>query len=280
MFERLRWVGVPVLVLALFSFPSSAGAAESSHDGKIAFQEDYDVYVMDSDGSDLKLISMGPAEHAGHPLWSPDGTRLAFTSDRDEVPGAAGDMDIYVADLGSGYVHRVTWGGTGGPPSSWSPDGESIVFVAGDVYLVDIADGAKTRLTTIEDPFTQPETLFESPTFSPDGSRIAYVERSRTFVSSGTWPPKPIFIRTGAIFVTGLDGLGATRLTNSLAPDGDPTKWTDDDRFPAWSPDGTQIVFSSDQGCDDCTDLFVINADGTGRHRITDNTDKALDSAW
>ena len=281
MFTRSRWFGVFVLILALFALPSAAAASESSHDGRIGFQKDDRIYVMDSDGSNLELITSDASGHNG-PLWSPDGTRVAFTSTRGREPGASG-LDIYVAELGSSYVHRVTWDSTGGPPSSWSPDGESIVFVSGfdgEIYRVDVAGGAMTRLTTINDPVPYPATSFASPTFSPDGSRIAYVERSHTYVSTGSWPPKAIPVYTGAIFVTDLDGSHRTRLTNTPAPEGSPTKWTDDDQFPAWSPDGTQIAFSSDQGSDYFPDLFVINADGTGRHQITDGTANAFFPAW
>ena len=282
MFARSRWIGAPALFLALFALPSSAAASESNHDGKIAFQEGPGVYVMDSDGSALEEISPDAVGRDGRPLWSPDGTRLAFTSTRGRETGASG-LDIYVAELGSSYVHRVTWDSTGGPPASWSPDGESIVFVSGfdgEIYLVDVAGGAKTRLTTIDDPVPYPATSFASPTFSPDGSRIAYVERSHSYRSIGSWPPKAIPVYAGAVFVTDLDGSHRTRLTNSLAPEGSPTKWIDDDQWPAWSPDGTQIAFSSDQGSDYFTDLFVINADGSGRHQITDGTDKVLGPAW
>ncbi len=235
---------------------------------------------MDSDGSNLVELT-DDASAGRNPLWSPDGTRLAFTSTRDRVPGESG-LDIYVIWLSSGRVDRVTWDSTGGPPSSWSRDGGSIVYVGGDdggVYRVNVADGAKIQMTSIPDSDPSPHIRFSSPTFSPDGSRVAFVEQSRAYISSG-FPGPPIPVETAAVFVIDADGSHLTRLTNSLAPADSLTKWTDNDQWPAWSPDGTQIAFSSDQGCDGCTELFVINADGTGRHRITDGSDKALFPAW
>jgi len=277
-----RWVGVQVLLLlvVMLVVPSSAAASDPSRDGRIAFKGDAGISLMDSDGSNLKNVTMNSRDN--YPLWSPDGTRLAFISDRDEQPGASG-VDIYIVDVSSGQIDRVTWDATGGPPSSWSPNGESIVYVSnsdGNIYRVGVADGASTRIATRDDAVSNPETSFESPTFSPDGSRIAYVERSLAWVPTGGWPPRPIALYTGAIFVTNLDGSSSTRITNTPAPTGSLTNWVDNDEFPVWSPDGTRLAFSSDRGSDNFTDLFVINADGTGRRQLTDGTEKVLFPAW
>jgi Tol biopolymer transport system component len=270
-------LGAVAMLVGVVALPPGA-AADPDHQGRIAFQENSRVYVMDSDGSNLVELTNDASSR--NPLWSPDGTRLAITSTRDRVPGESG-VDIYVIWLSGGRVDRVTWDGTGGPPSSWSHDGESIVYVSGGgIYVVNIADGTKTPITSIPEPDPVPYTRFHSPTFSPDGSRIVYVEISRTYEGGWPIPGPPTPVETAAVFVVDADGSHVTRITNSLAPAGSRTKWTDDDRWPAWSPDGTQIVFSSDQGCDGCTDLFVINTDGTGRHRITDGTDKTLFPAW
>jgi Tol biopolymer transport system component len=79
---------------------------------------------------------------------------------------------------------------------------------------------------------------------------------------------------TNEIFTINPDGTGVTRLTNNLA----------DDRNPAWSPDGSKIVFASNRGgragIGAVTHLFVMNADGTGVKQLTFGNLAADQPAW
>ena len=65
------------------------------------------------------------------------------------------------------------------------------------------------------------------------------------------------------------DGIGQTRLTNNAVVDDEP----------AWSPDGTQIAFTSNRPAANL-DIYVMNADGTGQTRLTNNAARRPDPAW
>ena len=71
--------------------------------------------------------------------------------------------------------------------------------------------------------------------------------------------------RNREIYVMNADGSDETRLTNN-------------GRLPSWSPDGSQIAFSSDR--DDNFELYVMNADGTGQTRLTDNPAFDASPSW
>ncbi len=164
------------------------------------------------------------------PVWSPDGSKIAFTSGVYDTPD-----DIFVKNLADGSVTNVTrhparvWG------PSWSRDGGKIAFVSDrdgpfELYVMD-ADGANvTRLTYdagLSGPFG----------WSPDGGRIA-------FVSS----------RDGAtdLYLMDAGGSNPMRLTNNMEFSGQAV----------WSPDGGRIAFRC--GNDICT----INTDGTNFVRL------------
>jgi Tol biopolymer transport system component len=97
--------------------------------------------------------------------WSPDGTRIAFNSDR------RGDMNIWVRDA-DGTERQLTSGPGGDYQPEWSPNGQVIAFFSAragssDIWTVRVADGTLQRLT-------QPPGLHTNPFFSPDGRQIAF----------------------------------------------------------------------------------------------------------
>jgi hypothetical protein len=170
------------------------------------------------------------------PSFSPDGTRIAFTTNRN------GNWEIYVMNAdGSGQMRLTNHPATDMNPE-WSPDGMRIAFRSDrdgngneEIYAMN-ADGSNVvRLTT--------NSSFDGkPSWSPDGARIAFVSN-----------------RSGRneIHVMNADGSNVKRISSS----------TSNDDLPAWSPDGSKIAFTRDVACDDyyylCHNILVMNPDGS-----------------
>ena len=166
-----------------------------------------------------------------YPAWSPDGTRIAFTSDRD---GGIDNFEIYVMDADGGDQTRITnndaWDGI----PAWSPDGTRIAFTSDrdgnlEIYVMDADGSNQTRITNND-------ALDWDPAWSPDGTRIAFTSErdgnDETF--------------NDEVYVMDADGSNQTRITNNDALDWDP----------AWSPDGTRIAFTSER--DGNYEIYVI----------------------
>ena len=141
----------------------------------------FHIWVMKPDGSGLRQITTGHGDDR-EPRFSPDGTKVAFSSDR----AFNGSYDIWVVDVASGALTQ--WTNTGGvttPPApasvdeyepSWSPDGRVIAFVVGsgaNGTTIQARDegGTQTVLAT-----AAPGTRVNSPSYSPDGTRLAYLQ--------------------------------------------------------------------------------------------------------
>ena len=232
--------------------------AEDVSLSRIAFYSDRDgnaeIYTMNGDGSDPRRLTFNRFSDTS-PVWSPDGSRIAFISNRNDPDADACFPNcyeqLYVIDAGGGNEHRLLETDLTTLHPDWHPDGTKLSFdtefnLKGDVYVVD-ADGSGLRLL-IEDGFWAD--------WSPDGSQIAFASARDGNVE---------------IYVANSDGTGQRRLTEN----------TRLDYFPAWSPDGNSIAFSTLEE----QQIHVIDADGSNEQLLTHrglNEDPAWspDGSW
>jgi len=225
--------------------PTTPVAPEAQFD-KITFMAsraegsyDCDIYSMDMDGIHLLDLTHGSGDTNRDPDWSPDGTKIAFSSLRES------DFQIYIMNDDGSNVKRLTFGLWGAVQPSWSPDGGKIAFVGvtddenSDIYVMN-ADGSKmTRLT-------DNIALDGSPCWSPDGTKIAFYS-GRDY--------------NDEIYVMNADGSNQVNLTNNP---------NSSDRDPSWSPYGTKIAYSSRlSGRDDeYYGIYIMDIDGTHQTKL------------
>jgi Tol biopolymer transport system component len=194
------------------------------------------LYVMNADGTDPVRLPPLNGGGIGAPVWSPDGSQIAFS-------GWIGDpgYDIWVMDAdGTGLRNLTNTPDVGESSPSWSPDGRRILF---------FSEGATPGLHVINSDGTGRAELAGNGAYwavwSPDGARIAFLtivdERSRLYTMSADGSdPMPL---------RGDDG--------------------GHDLIASWSPGADRLAFIHDVDGD--VEVYVINADGTGAVNISDN---------
>ena len=201
---------------------------------------------MNADGSGKTRLTDNSADDKT-PIWSPDGRRIAFTSNRD------GNFEIYVMNADGSGQTRLTdnpavdrypsWTqGTPTPAATTVAQTHSrIVFSSNrdgnsEIYVMNADGSGQTRLTISPGDDTEPN-------WSPDRRRIVFSSNR-----DGNWE----------IYVMNADGTEQTRLTDNPAAD----------KGPSWSPDGGRIAFMSwRDGLDAGIEIYVMNADGTEQTR-------------
>ena len=159
--------------------PTSEGVANFSQCGPAR------IYVVHVDKANGTLTNLTPNQSATDPAWSPDGTRIAFASNRD------GNYDIYSMTIEGTDVQQLTKTDANEAEPAWSPDGKTIAYASGylradvtcgfihtgrgdsplsatpDIYLMSNDGSNQTRLTDTENNL--------EPTWSPDGASLAFV---------------------------------------------------------------------------------------------------------
>ena len=196
-----------------------------SPDGtQIAFAAVGDIYVMPASGGTPVNVTKDAALDTD-PSWSPDGSSLVYSSDRESP-----HLQLWVRDMKSGASRKVTNITTQPQGASFSPDGKRIVFFNVDgmwrVAEMSILDLENGRITKIHDSLPQPGT----PTWAPDGKRIALAGIA----------PMTVRFREG------------TNQVQTISAAGGDVKWyapipllSIDSRGgsgPVWSPDGMKMA--------------------------------------
>jgi|GEM_PF-5491561 len=225
-------------------------------EGRIAFisnrEENWEVYTMNPDGSDVRNITSHEAgDH--FPRWIAGGTRLAFRSQREREDGGWDRWEIDIDGTDAAFVDmpaRLNNPDVGTFPQV-HPSGSYIVNAAErngeqDIYIWRF-DGGGERVVA------PAPGIDYRPLFSPNGQHILFISE-----------------RDGnaEIYTVAFDGTDIKRLTNAPGID----------RYARWSPDGTRIGFVSDRDGD--LEVFVMNADGSGVQQLTNNDAEDGEISW
>ncbi len=235
------FIGVRSIGFEAFSQNTLFASSFIESKERIAYVDNWQIYVMDSDGTHTSCLTCHRTlAQATAPAWSPDGKYIAFKAMGDQnswaiaVIGVDGSNLRKIADYDSGNSDISE------DPPAWSPDGKKIAYATyrsdqWGIFINDVDGFNEQRLTYNNDWITLPK-------WSPDGKKIAFRSfNGLVVIYPDRLGPAP------QLYAEGKD-------VSSLA----------------WAPDSTRITYTTNDG------LFVINAAGTNLHRLADWGDSPI----
>lgn len=264
------------LVLLVIALPAGKVLP---HGSKLAFmaliEQSWDIFVMDVSRELTARFTWNRDANERYPAWSPDGTEIAYHSDRTR------QWEIYVTSQDGRETRQLTESAEmiefdlsgmsrmvqGNAMADWSPDGTRIGFHSDlgghwDLFTVAVDGSGDLQQVTADDG---DEVLLD---WSPDGKRIVYSAgvdwlMMLTVQDLETGEVTPLFSRDD-LFLS--DGRIAT-----------PTE-TLEDWSPSWSPDGTRIVFTSNRS--GAADIYVLDIESGELTQLTDDFYRDYNPIW
>ncbi len=219
-------------------------------DTQITFTFGDDIWVAPKEGG-VALRLTSPAGPEMYPRFSPDGKHIAFSANYN------GNYDVYVMPVAGGIPKRLTYHGMPDIVQDWTPDGQSILFTSGresgkerfsQFYTVSINGGLPSKL---------PVPYGEFASYSPNGKRIAFTDRSRVNRNwkryrGGTAPD---------ILIFDLAGYKTENVTNNEA----------NDELPMWI--GDAVYYMSDNGPEKRNNIWKYDLNTKKNTQLTDFKD-------
>ena len=229
-----------------------------SPDGStIAFTYKGDIYTVPVAGGQARQLTT-QSSYETEPVWSPDGKKIAFASDRE------GGSDIFIMDAAGGPATRLTFNSASEIPQGFTPDGKAVIYSASiqDAPSALLFPASwQTELYSIPVKGGRPRQILSTPAeavnYLPDGKSFIYVDRKG---GEDQWRKHHTSSVTREIWKYDAATGRHTNLTNHPG----------EDRSPAVTPDGKTLYFLSER---DGGTFNVYSMDLSNPSKITALTD-------